>query len=339
MPNQLLNRNMRVLLATIAISLSSVTALSVAMAMAALIEDPLLAFVFAAAAVLLDLYKYLAWPIAMGMLASGKRTYAVLMIASALVLGAVSAWATYDRLLTSMMSGQARTAMSQQRLVDLQQLKLDAVHQLSVLDDDARSIRQQARQLRERGIITKAQDLEASSLPRIAAQRDQVLQRIDRMNVDITQLQARTKAIGLPTFLLVLLCAGFAVALEAVPALIGAALRIGAVVESVAPVVVEAETVASAATLETERATESAALTTAEPLPIPGQQHDLFGSGDSDLMERLLGITKATTSGTPIKVRDFATTLKVGNRRVIKLFQAAIDLGALRKTSAGYVAA
>ncbi|AAO57472.1 hypothetical protein [Pseudomonas syringae group genomosp. 3] len=75
MPKHLICQRIRWLLLAIAIALSSVTALSVGIAMSTLIADPLLAAVFATAAVLLDLYKYLAWPIALGMLAAGKRSY------------------------------------------------------------------------------------------------------------------------------------------------------------------------------------------------------------------------------------------------------------------------
>ena len=331
MPNHLICQRVRWLLLTIAVALSSVTALSVGMAMSTLIADPLLAAVFATAAVLLDFYKYLAWPIALGMLAAGKRAYAVLMIISALMLAAVSAWATYDRLLTSIVSGQTRyAAVTEQRMVDLQAVRSDGLRQLDSLDKDARSIGDQARQLRERGIVSKAQELESSALGRIDGQREQVLQRLDRASVELTELRARPVAsVGLPELLAILLCAGFAIALEAVPALIGSALRVGRLSESSLP-----ETMAS-----TAPATITATVTTAPEHPAAGQQQDLFGAADGDLMQRLLEITKATASGTPIRVREFAATLRVGNRRVIKLFQSAIDLGALRKTTAGYVAA
>jgi len=333
MCNYLMNRRMRILLAGIAISLSSVTALSVGMAMSALIQDPLLAVVFAAAAIVLDLYKYIAWPIAMGLLADQKRAYASLMIASALILGAVSAWATYDRLLSSIMSGQARHSVAQQRVIDLQQMRSDALRQLAILDDESRSIGQQAQQLRERGIVTKAQDLEASASARISGQREQVLQRLDKLSADIGGQQTQTLSIvDLPALLMVLLCAGFAVALEAVPALIGSALRIGGVADS-------ADQAQSVFALEKQPETVSAVRATPVTTLAIGQQQDLFGAADGDLMQRLLEITKATASGTPIRVREFAATLRVGNRRVIKLFQSAIDLGALRKTTAGYVAA
>lgn len=331
MPEHLICQRVRWLLLVIAVALSSVTALSVAMAMSTLIADPMLAAVFAAAAVLLDLYKYLAWPIALGMLAAGKRAYAVLMITSALLLAAVSAWATYDRLLTSIVSGQARhAAVTEQRMVDLQAVRSDGLRQLDSLDKDARSIGDQARQLRERGIVSKAQELEASALSRIDDQREQVLQRLDRASIELTELRASpTASVGLPELLAILLCAGFAIALEAVPALIGSALRVGSLPEPSLQ-----ETMAS-----TTPATVTATVTTATEHPASGEQQDLFGSPDGALMKTLLDITRTVAPGTPISLRDFTAAARVGNRRAMKLFRAALDLGELRKTTAGYVTA
>ena len=331
MPNHLICQRVRWMLLTIAVALSSVTALSVGMAMSTLIADPLLAAVFATAAVLLDFYKYLAWPIALGMLAAGKRVYAVLMIISALMLAAVSAWATYDRLLTSIVSGQTRyAAVTEQRMVDLQAVRSDGLRQLDSLDKDARSIGDQARQLRERGIVSKAQELESSALGRIDGQREQILQRLDRASVELTELRARPAAsVGLPELLAILLCAGFAIALEAVPALIGSALRVGSLSAPPLP-----ETMVS-----TTPATVTATATAAPENPASGEQQDLFGSPDGALMQTLLDITRTVAPGTPISLRDFTTAARVGNRRAMKLFRAALDLGELRKTTTGYVTA
>lgn len=331
MPKHLICQRTRWLLLAIAVALSSVTALSVGMAMSTLIADPLLAAVFSTAAVLLDLYKYLAWPIALGMLAAGKRAYSVLIIVSALLLAAVSAWATYDRLLTSIISGQARyAAVTEQRIVDLQAVRSDGLRQLDSLDKDARSIGDQARQLRERGIVTKAQELESSALGRIDGQREQVLQRLDRASAELTELRARpTASVGLPELLAILLCAGFAIALEAVPALIGSALRVGSLSDAPLP---EAMT-------STTPTTVTATVTIDPEHPAPGEQQDLFGSPDGALMKTLLDITRRTAPGTPISLRDFTAAARVGNRRAMKLFRAALDLGELRKTTAGYVTA
>src|SRR5690606_39764796 len=97
---------------------------------------------------------------------------------------------------------------------------------IAALDEEARSIAEQARQLRDRDIVTKAQLLESAALPRIAAQREQALLRLDRVSQELTELRSQPQAIaGLPDLLAVLLCAGFALAVEIVPAASGAELR------------------------------------------------------------------------------------------------------------------
>ena len=83
-------------LTAIALGLSSVTIVSVGLAMFALIEDRQLAALFAFAAILLDVFKYLAWPTALQLAGDGRRASASLMIACALVLAGVSAWATFS---------------------------------------------------------------------------------------------------------------------------------------------------------------------------------------------------------------------------------------------------
>jgi len=148
--------------------------------------------------------------------------------------------------------------------------------------------------------------------------------------VELTELRARPAAsVGLPELLAILLCAGFAIALEAVPALIGSALRAGSLSAPPFP-----ETMVS-----TTPATVTATATTAPENPASGEQQDLFGSPDGALMQTLLDITRTVAPGTPISLRDFTTAARVGNRRAMKLFRAALDLGELRKTTAGYVTA
>jgi hypothetical protein len=335
-----LGRHPALALTAMAFALSSVTALSVAMKMDALIADPLLAAVFSAAAVLLDLFKYLAWPIAFGLIAARRLGYAALTIGCALILGGVSAWATYDRLLTSVVTGQARqTAIVEQRMTDLQALHQDALRRLETLDDEARSVGEQARLLRERGIVTKAQELEAAALPRIAEQRERALARLDSVSQELTALRAQpVEAAALPELLAVLLCAGFAVALEVVPALILSVVRMGrspAVDAPAADVVAlqhEEQPAAAAAATAVAPAAEVA-------VPAAGQQQELFGSPDDALFERLRSIAREAKPGTPIPLRDITTALRVGNRRAQRLISNALDLGLMRKTTAGYVAA
>lgn len=214
-------------LTAIAMGLSSVTVVSVGLAMFALIEDRQLAALFALAAVLLDVFKYLAWPTALQLAGDGRRACAGLMIACALVLAGVSGWATYDRMMSSIIGSRAQQqAVQQQRITDLEQARAADQQLTEQLTAEAASIRTQAEAMRSRGMVTRALELEASALPRIAEQRDQARQRLDTASLELTELRgSATKGAGLPLELATLLCIGFALALEVVPALILSAVR------------------------------------------------------------------------------------------------------------------
>lgn len=334
-----LGRRPALVLTAMAFTLSSVTALSVALKMDALIADPLLAAVFSAAAVLLDLFKYLAWPLALGLIAARRLGYAALMIGCALILGGVSAWATYDRMLSAIVTGQARqAAIVEQRMADLQAVHQDALRRLETLDAEGRSVSEQARQLRERGMVTKAQELEAAALPRISEQRERALVRLDDVSLELTALRSQpVAAAALPELLAVLLCAGFALALEVVPALILSVVRMGRSPAAAAPAPVAA--VEQCAQPEAAAAATAVAPTTAVVAPAAGQQQELFGSPDDALFERLRSIAREAKPGTPIPLRNITAALRVGNRRAQRLIGNALDLGLMRKTGAGYVAA
>lgn len=334
-----LGRRPALVLTAMACTLSSVTALSVALKMDALIADPLLAAVFSAAAVLLDLFKYLAWPLALGLIAARRLGYAALMIGCALILGGVSAWATYDRMLSAIVTGQVRqAAIVEQRMADLQAVHQDALRRLETLDVEARSVSEQARQLRERGMVTKAQELEAAALPRIAEQRERALVRLDDVSQELTALRSQpVVAAALPELLAVLLCAGFALALEVVPALILSVVRMGRSPAAAAPAPVTA--IEQCVQPEAAAAATAVAPTTVVAAPAAGQQQELFGSPDDALFERLRSIAREAKPGTPIPLRNITAALRVGNRRAQRLIGNALDLGLMRKTGAGYVAA
>lgn len=322
----------RWVLLIIAVALGSVTALSVSTAVGALIADPLLSRVYAGAAVLLDAYKYLAWPIALGLSGAGRKGYAFLMIATALVLGAVSAWATYDRALTAVLTDQARkVAIVEQRIADLQTVRADALTRLATLDEEARSIGEQARQLRERDIVTKAQLLENAALPRIAAQREQALLRLDRVSLELTELRSQPQAAaGLTELLAMVLCGFFALALEVVPALIGAVLRLSAPLATAS-----ATPVAQVpATPVTRPATADAAPMATAATPVAVES-----ATDEALLQTIREMAQGAPPGTALTVRDVAASARVGTHRATKLLRAAVELGELRKTTSGYVTA
>ena len=328
----------------IACALSSVTAVSVALAMFALIDDPVLALLFAGAAVLLDIYKYLAWPLALSSLLGRRFGAALLLAATALALAGVSGWATYDRLMHSIVGSRAEhQAIQVQRIADLEQARADDQQLLADLAAEADSIRVQAEVMRTRGMVTRALELEVSSLPRIAAQRDQARQRLDAASLELTQLRASTpKGAGLPLEMATLLCLGFALALEIVPALLLSVVRSSIVVPAanqVAETVLE--TVVDNAqdapeTPKTRLETERSAQETAETSELEGP---VIQAENAELLQKLLIQAAETPAGERVKLREFAKTHRIGNLRAASIFSVAAQVGALRKTGTGYAAA
>ncbi len=309
------------LLAMVA-ALAGVTATSVALAIAALIDNTLLAVLFASAAVVLDLFKYIAWPLALGLLAVRRTVCALLMMACALALGVVSGWATYDRLISSIITSRAEhQARHEQRQADLVEQRDADAARIEHLDSEAAAVRHQANALRERGMVTRALELETAAMARIDAERERAQVRRDQASRDLTALLALpAKAAGLPLELATLLCLGFAAALEIVPALILSALR---------PAHVQ-ERAKVAATAQQERAEEQQ------------QEHQETEQGTAaaeGLPADLLQLIAGTERGTKVAVRQVARVLRIGSDRATRLMQKAAEAGLLNKTAAGYVAA
>lgn len=309
------------LLAMVA-ALAGVTATSVAMAIAALIDAPVLAALFAGAAVVLDLFKYAAWPLALMLLAARRTLAALLMMSSALALGAVSGWATYDRLMSSIITSRAEhQARQEQRQADLVEQRDADAARIEQLDAEAVAIHHQANALRERGMVTRALELEAAALTRIDTQRTAAQQRRDTASQELTALRSKpAKAAGLPLELATLLCLGFALALEVVPALILCALR---------PVPVT----------ETARATAPAHQKHAEERTQEHPETEPETSAGTDLPAELLQLIARTERGAKLAVRQVAKELRMGSERATRLMQQATEAGLLSKTAAGYVAA
>lgn len=311
------------LLAMVA-ALAGVTATSVAMAISALIDAPALAVLFAGAAVVLDLFKYAAWPLALMLLAARRTLAALLMMVSALALGAVSGWATYDRLMSSIITSQAEhQARHEQRQADLLELRGADAARIEQLDAEAVAVHHQANALRERGMVSRALELESAALARIDTQRTAAQVRRDTASQELTALRSKpAKAADLPQALATLLCLGFALALEVVPALILSALRTEPVTET--------ET-APARTPERQKRTEERPQEHAktEPETVTG----------TDLPPELLQLIAGTERGTKLAIRQVAKQLRMGSERTTRLMQQASEAGLLSKTAAGYVAA
>lgn len=317
-----LQQHHRWLLLSMVAALAGVTATSVALAIAALIDNPLLAVLFASAAVVLDLFKYVAWPLALGLLVVRRNLCALLMMACALALGAVSGWATYDRLMSSIITSRAEhQARQEQRQIDLVEQRDADAARIGQLDSDAAAVHQQANALRERGMVTRALELETAAMARIDAEWERAQVRRDQASQELTALLALpAKAAGLPLELATLLCLGFAAALEIVPALILSALRPTPTQER-PPV---------AAAAEQERAEEQQQ---------ERQEAEQGPAAIDGLPVELLQHIASTERGTKVAVRQVAKVLRIGSDRATRLMQKAAEAGLLNKTAAGYVAA
>lgn len=312
----------RWLLLAMVTALAAVTATSVALAIAALIQDALLAILFASAAVILDLFKYIAWPFALGLLEMRRTVSALLMMACALTLGGVSAWASYDRLMTSIVTSRAEhQARLEQRQADLVEQRDADAARIQQLDGEAVATRQQADSLRERGMVTRALELETATMTRIDSERERAQVRRDSASQELTALLAQpAKAAGLPLQLATLLCLGFAAALEVVPALILSALRPEATAERVPAAVTQKRK-------QPEERSEERAETRAET------------AADEGLPPVLQQLIAETESGAKVAVRQVAKELRIGSSKATKLLQQAAEIGVLHKTPGGYVAA
>ncbi|MDN4146459.1 hypothetical protein QYE80_15825 [Pseudomonas tohonis] len=309
------------LLAMVAV-LAGVTATSVALAIAALIDNTLLAALFASAAVVLDLFKYVAWPLALGLLAMQRTLCALLMMACALALGGVSGWATYDRLMSSIITSRAEhQARQEQRRLDLVEQRDTDAARIQQLDAEAVVVHQQASALRDRGMVSRALELEAAAMARIDVERDRAQVRRDLASQELTALLAQpTKAAGLPLQLATLLCLGFAAALEIVPALILSALR-------PSPAQEHALAAETAKQEQPKERRQERAVTEQGTVAVDG------------LPAELLQLIGSTESGTKVAVRQVAKVMRIGSDKATRLMQKAAEAGLLSKTAAGYVAA
>ncbi|MEX6717519.1 hypothetical protein AB2C92_07290 [Pseudomonas aeruginosa] len=309
------------LLAMVA-ALAGVTATSVALAIAALIENTVLAVLFASAAVVLDLFKYIAWPLALGLISMRRTLCALLMMACALALGGVSGWASYDRLMTSIVTSRAEhQARQQQRQTDLVEQRAADAARIELLNSEAVAVHQQANALRDRGMVSRALELETAAMARIDSERERAQVRRDQASQELTALLARpAKAAGLTTELATLLCLGFAAALEVVPALILSALRPAPAAEHAPVAVTEKQK-------QPEERGEEHAESGAETVT---------GEGLPPLLQQLIARTER---GAKVAVRQVAKELRIGSSKATRLLQQAADIGVLHKTPGGYVAA
>lgn len=317
-----MSKKLSTLLLLIAFLLSSVTAFSVALAIYALIDDKVIAAIFAAAAVLLDVFKYLAWPVAVRVL-SGTRRY--LMLACALMLSCVSCFATYERFYSSIdVSKISKAASDDVRAGALSTAVKKDFSLIDQLDQQAQAASQQAQAMREKGMVSKALELETSALSRIDKERSEALARIDEASRELTDIKSQVaKAASLPAILAQLLCVFFAVCLELVPALILTSLR----------------SCKNAPEIGLETSETIQGLPKTDCVHVLESQEEPRETPETDgLLAALIEQAKAAGPGASVKVKDFAKAIRIGNVRAIETFKNAEKLGYIRKTQAGYIA-
>lgn len=298
-------------------SLSGATAVFVALAVYALITDPMLALLYAAVFVVLDLLKYALYPTARDAIAKGHHLAGWAMLAAAAALAGVSGWATSERLTNALNSRSAQHQAHQQRIADLEADRAADATLLDQLAAEAAATRTQADALRARGMATPARDLQSAEMARIDARRTETRERMDSTATVLASLRAQAVPAGMPADLAALLGLGLALVLEIVPALVLTCLRNQPATAEPA----EKPATTAPETLETD---------------VPGAE--LHGD-DAQLLQTLLASTAETAPGTPVKLKEFAKANRIGNLRAANLFRIATDLGAVRRTTTGYVAA
>lgn len=313
-----MDRKLSAVLACLAFALSSVTAISVAMTVYSLIDDPFLRFVFAGAAVLLDIFKYLAWPAAMRLMSERLWVTACGVLFCSITLGAVSGWSTYDRLVGSINSSNSLLeALSGARFVQLSALIKTDSDFLENLDEADNKTRTDSSTLRDKGMVTKAQELESAAYDRTDTQRRAAMERIKTNSLEIAEIQAATaKASSIPVLLAAILCAGFALSLELVPALILA------ILPSQRPKVYKDKDVLESPTIAT--------VTT-------DTVKNLELVSNNGLLDTLLKQAAELPLHSKIKVKNFASENRIGNLKACTIFKEAEALGAIKKTRLGYL--
>ncbi|MDD2038754.1 hypothetical protein NP572_19485 [Pseudomonas putida] len=306
-------------LGCLAFALSLVTAISVAMTIFSLIDDPMLSVIFAAAAVLLDIFKYIGWPLALRMLQEGRRLFATTICVCVVTLGLVSGWSTYDRLMNSIEASKAKhVAQTDGRLAQLNYLIKKDSDFLESLRMAEERLDLGANDLRAKGMATKAQDLESATFERIDKQRIAAMQRMDSSSVEITDIRSSVaKAASIPVILAVMLCAGFALSLEIVPALL-------------------------LSTLSTRGIEKNHLIQDfTDKAPDRGNKNtknsDTIKEVHSPLLIALIKKAESFPSYSKIRVKEFASENRIGNLKACALFKEAEIIGVIKRTNNGYL--
>lgn len=358
----------------IGMGLSSITVVSVCVAVFKAIDSLPLAIMFAAGAAMLDVFKYLAWPLAAALFGLRRWAAASLLVVLALVMGGLSAGSTYKLLMDPVNAARADHQARQQRIVDLDAARADDARVLDGLAADVAAVRAaaaerrsgieadasakalQADALRGRGMATPARQLEESTAARLAAERaqvsrdeayaiarldarrEQLRERLERGSLELAELRAvPVEVTAESSDAAALFALWFGLALEVVPAMIMVVLRpapSAAHASAPAPVALEAVDVAPETA---ERAPETLP-ETVETLPADAAAGPAERGDNAELLQKLLEQTAETPAGKAVTLREFAKAHKVGPHRAGLVFRMAVEAGRLMKTeSARYV--
>lgn len=201
-------------------ALSSVTLVTIWLAVYAMVDDKEMALLYAGAFAVADLVKYLLWPTAREYFDAGRRAGAAALAVAATVLAVFSGLATAERF-TSDLEKRAALHQAHRQHLDAAQLSLSLARQdLARLDVESARANAAADALRGRGMATPALNLATASDARIDKQRDEARARLENAASQLAELQAQPLPVALPADLAPRLGLGLALVLEVLPALL-----------------------------------------------------------------------------------------------------------------------
>ena len=288
-------------LTTTAVVCAGVTSISVSTSAYTLFGGGPIGALFGAGALALDLYKVMAFPSAYELLVNTpKKATGTLILASALALAGVSAWSTQDFLSGSILSQRNNVAALQtQRVSDLNAQVQRETDRLITLDKAESDNRAQIASMRERGMATKAAELEKTELPKLSAERAIIGDRINANSLEITAIKSEIpKAYGIADSVIRLIAFAFAIMLEIVPALVMIAQKSSEITDDCPDYY--------------------------EETPPPSRVQPIDNEG---LLRQLLTIP----SGNVVNLSEFAKTRGIGTRRATEVMAIAVRRGILER--------
>ncbi|CAD5377114.1 membrane hypothetical protein [Pseudomonas sp. OF001] len=201
-------------------ALSSVTVVTISLAVYELVDDKRMALLYAGAFAVADLVKYMLWPTAREYFDGGRRASAVAMAVAASILAVFSGLATAERFTSDLGARAAQHQAHQQQFAVAELARSVAQQDLARLDAEAAAVSTEAAALRSRDFARAALNLTTTSDARIDALRADARNRLDTAARDLAELQAQPLPVAAPADLVPLLGLGLALVLEILPALL-----------------------------------------------------------------------------------------------------------------------